>query len=282
MRVTLQDISDGMPWCEERLVRKVLFLSLREFRDTHRATHKHSLKHMRTPKRTLKDTLLNASRKAQALPNAHVQKKTHKRQRVHVAQQRVTHRPQNTHTQKNTHVSKRAHRHEHSNKEQKTNSSQDSHTSINKCTQTQNMQTQLQMCTVKIPHNIQHTDVQENTRTFHKSSVSTRMLRSHKTQLLNKKYTESETRTHGTPQQHSVNNTQTLLSAPVPARTLRSHTPTSLSGQYQLYSCSLLFLSQLQPLWNDGSTSTSLIFTVLSHFTHRFIVEILGWKQTHS
>uniref|UniRef100_UPI0037E79595 protein Jumonji-like n=1 Tax=Semicossyphus pulcher TaxID=241346 RepID=UPI0037E79595 len=31
------DISDGMPWCEERLVRKVLFLSLREFRDTHRS-----------------------------------------------------------------------------------------------------------------------------------------------------------------------------------------------------------------------------------------------------
>lgn len=241
--VTLQDISDGMPWCEERLVRKVLFLSLREFRDTHRATHKHSLKHMRTPKRTLKNTLLHTPRKAQALPNAHTQKKTHKRQRVQVAEQRVTHRPPNTHTQKNTHVSKRAHRHEH-NKEQKTNLSQDLHTSINKCTQTQDMQTQLHMCTAKIPHKVQHTHLQENTRTFHRSSVSTRTLRSHKTQLLNTKYTETETCTHRTPQQHSVNNTQTLMRAPVPARTLRSHTPTSLSGQYQLYS-SFLFLSQL-------------------------------------
>ncbi|XP_061918396.1 protein Jumonji-like isoform X2 [Entelurus aequoreus] len=33
------DMSDGMPWCEERLVRKVLFLSLREFRDGRRAAH---------------------------------------------------------------------------------------------------------------------------------------------------------------------------------------------------------------------------------------------------
>ncbi|XP_061771177.1 uncharacterized protein LOC133561721 [Nerophis ophidion] len=33
------DMSDGMPWCEERLVRKVLFLSLREFRDGRRAEH---------------------------------------------------------------------------------------------------------------------------------------------------------------------------------------------------------------------------------------------------
>uniref|UniRef100_A0A7N6FLI3 Uncharacterized protein n=1 Tax=Anabas testudineus TaxID=64144 RepID=A0A7N6FLI3_ANATE len=59
------DISDGMPWCEERLVRKVLFLSLREFRDRHRATHKHSIKHTRVPKRTSKNTLLHAPRKAQ-------------------------------------------------------------------------------------------------------------------------------------------------------------------------------------------------------------------------
>ncbi|XP_061814288.2 uncharacterized protein [Nerophis lumbriciformis] len=35
----VQDMSDGMPWCEERLVRKVLFLSLREFRDGRRAAH---------------------------------------------------------------------------------------------------------------------------------------------------------------------------------------------------------------------------------------------------
>uniref|UniRef100_A0A8C9YEE0 Uncharacterized protein n=1 Tax=Sander lucioperca TaxID=283035 RepID=A0A8C9YEE0_SANLU len=39
---------DGMPWCEERLVRKVLFLSLREFRDTHRASHIHTRTHKRT------------------------------------------------------------------------------------------------------------------------------------------------------------------------------------------------------------------------------------------
>lgn len=226
-----------MPWCEERLVRKVLFLSLREFRDTHRATNKHSLKHMRTPKRTLKNTVLHAPRKAQALPKAHTQKKTHKRQTVHVAQQRVPHRPPNTHTQKNALVSKRTHSHEHNN-EQKRNLSQDLHLSLNKCNQTQGMPTQLHMCASKIPQNIKYTHFQENKHTFHKSSVSTRTLRSHKTLLLNTKYGESATRTHGAPQHHSVNNT--LLSAPVPARTLRSHTPTSLSGQYLLYFSFLL------------------------------------------
>ncbi|XP_030226481.1 uncharacterized protein LOC115554031 isoform X1 [Gadus morhua] len=30
------DVSDGMPWCEERMVQKVLFLSLKEFRDARR------------------------------------------------------------------------------------------------------------------------------------------------------------------------------------------------------------------------------------------------------
>ncbi|KAG7235507.1 hypothetical protein INR49_002643 [Caranx melampygus] len=68
------DINDGMPWCEERLVRKVLFLSLREFRDTHRAAHKHS--HIRAHKRSCKNTNLHALRKAQA----HTQKNARTRQ----------------------------------------------------------------------------------------------------------------------------------------------------------------------------------------------------------
>ncbi|XP_039974849.1 uncharacterized protein LOC120784810 isoform X2 [Xiphias gladius] len=242
------DISDGMPWCEERLVRKVLFLSLREFRDTHRTTHKQSHIHTRAHNRTSRNTLLHAPRKAQALPNTHTQKNTRTRQSVHVSQQRVTHRPPpNTHTQKNTHssqnmhLSKHIHHHEQNNKGQKTNLSQDSHTPENKCTYTlQKMQTQSKLCTGKITNIVQPTDIQENTHTFQKNSVSTRTLRSHKTQntlsLPNSKYTENEKHAHSTQPKHSMKNTstsentETLLSTPVPARTLRSHTPTSLSG----------------------------------------------------
>ncbi|XP_018521196.1 protein Jumonji isoform X2 [Lates calcarifer] len=231
------DISDGMPWCEERLVRKVLFLSLREFRDTHRTTHKHSHIHTRAHKRTSKNALLHAPRKAQTLPNTHSQKNTRTRQSVHASQQRVTHRPLSTHTPKKTHssqnmhISKHIHRHEHGNKGQKTNLSQDSHTPKTKSTYTlQNMQTQSKICTGKVTHNAQHTDMQGNTHTFQRNSASTRTLRSHKTQnspsLMNSKYAESEKQQH----KHSVKDTQTLLSPPVQARTLRSHTPTSLSG----------------------------------------------------
>uniref|UniRef100_A0A3B4U4W4 Protein Jumonji n=1 Tax=Seriola dumerili TaxID=41447 RepID=A0A3B4U4W4_SERDU len=241
------DISDGMPWCEERLVRKVLFLSLREFRDTHRATHKHSHIHTRAHKRTSKNTLLHAPRKVQTLPNTHTQKNTRTRQSAHTSQQRVTHRPPNTHTQKNTHssqnmhISEHTHRHEHTNKGQKNNLSQDSHAPKTKCNYTlQSTHTQSKTCTGKMTHNAQQTDTHENTHTLQKNSVSTRTLRSHKTHntgsLPNSKHTQTEKHTHSAQRRHSVKNTctpehrQTLLRTPAPARTLRSHTPTSLSG----------------------------------------------------
>ncbi|XP_078109745.1 uncharacterized protein LOC144520028 isoform X2 [Sander vitreus] len=227
------DISDGMPWCEERLVRKVLFLSLREFRDTHRASHIHTRAH----KRTVKKTLLHAQRTTRA------QKNTRTRQRVHTPQQRVTHRARNTqknaHSAQNMHISKHLRPHEHTNKGQKMNLSQDSHTPKNKCTHTlQNMQTQSTTCAGKITHTVQQTHLQENTHTLQKSSGSTRTLRSHKTQntqsLLDTKYTETAKHTHAPRHKHSVKTTctpeNTPLSPPVPARTLRSHTPTSLSG----------------------------------------------------
>ncbi|XP_073341650.1 uncharacterized protein [Pagrus major] len=238
------DISDGMPWCEERLVRKVLFLSLREFRDTHRTTHKHSHIHTRTHSCTSKKTLLRAPRKRQTLPNTHSQKNTCTRQSVHTLQHKVTHRTQNTRTHKNTHstqnmhISKHLRPHEH-NKGKKTNLSQDSYTPKKKCTRTlQNMQTQSKMCTGKMTHTEQHTHLQENTHMFLKNSVSTRTLRSHKTKtslsLLNSKYIESGNRSQRTQHKHSAkntctpDNTQTLLSTAAPARTLRSHTPSSL------------------------------------------------------
>ncbi|XP_042345403.1 uncharacterized protein LOC121945340 [Plectropomus leopardus] len=235
------DISDGMPWCEERLVRKVLFLSLREFRDTHRATHKHTHIHTRARKCTSKNTLCHTQRKTQTLLKTHTEKKTRTRQSVHTPQQRVTHRPPNTHTQKNTHsvknphISKHLRPHEHTNKGQKSNLAQDSHSPKNKCTHTpQNIQTQSKLCAGKITHTVQHTHLQENTHVFQKSSVSTRTLRSHTTQntlsLLNSKYTETAKHTHTSQHKHSLKTTQTLLNPSVPARTLRSHTPSSLGG----------------------------------------------------
>ncbi|XP_071324410.1 uncharacterized protein [Trachinotus anak] len=240
------DISDGMPWCEERLVRKVLFLSLREFRDTHRATHKHSHIHTRAHKRMSKNTLLHTPRKAH-IPNTHTQKNARTRQSAHTSQQRVTDRPPNTHTQKNTHssqnvhISEHTHRYERTNKGQKNNLSQDSHTPKSKCTYTlHSTHTQSKACTGKTTHNTQQTDTQDNSHTLQKSSVSTRTLRSHKTHntasLPNSKHTDTEKHTHGAQRRHSVKNTctpghtQPLLRTLAPVRTLRSHTPTSLSG----------------------------------------------------
>ncbi|KAK2910700.1 uncharacterized protein [Channa argus] len=253
------DISDGMPWCEEHLVRKVLLLSLREFRDTHRATHKLSVKHTRAHKHTSKNTILHAPQKAQNLSNKHTQKNTRTTQRVHTAQQK----PPNTHTLKNTHsakklrISKHMHCHEHTNKGQKATLSQDSHISLNKYTPTQNMQTQSKMCAGKMPHSVQHTHLQENKNTFQKNSVSTRTLRSHKTQLQNTKYTESDKHTHSTHHhQHSVrsscnpDNTQKLLNTPSPARTLRSHTPTSLNGSVVNGSSRCQSLKPAGPSWS--------------------------------
>lgn len=259
--VALQDISDGMPWCEERLVRKVLFLSLREFRDTHRTAHKHSHMHTRTHKCTSKNTLLHAPRKMQTLPNTHTQRSTRTRQSVHTPQQKVTHRPQNTHTQKNRHTAQNMHiskhlcSHEHNARGPRTKPPHDSNAHKNKCTHTlQNMQTQPKLCTGKITHTVQHAHLQENKHMFQKYSASTRTLRSHKTQntlsLLNSKYIKTAKYTHRGQHKHSVKNTcapestQTLLSTPAEARTLRSHTPTSLSGQYHQRSSSPLSQSQ--------------------------------------
>ncbi|XP_033971551.1 protein Jumonji-like isoform X3 [Trematomus bernacchii] len=220
------DISDGMPWCEERLVRKVLFLSLREFRDTHRATQKHSHIHTRAHKHTTKNTLLHAQRKTRTLAKTHKQQNTRTRQSVHTPRQR----PPITHTQKNTqnmHISKPPHG--DSNKGRKNNVSQDSCTPRNKCTSTlQNMQTQ----SGRMTHTVQPT--QDNTHTLQRNSASTRTLRSHKTHktlpLLNSKHAESAKHTHVAQHKHSVKNTQTLLKAATPPRTLRSHPPTRLRG----------------------------------------------------
>ncbi|XP_034052438.1 uncharacterized protein LOC117532938 isoform X2 [Gymnodraco acuticeps] len=217
------DISDGMPWCEERLVRKVLFLSLREFRDTHRATQRNSHIHTRAHKHTTKNTLLHAQRKTRTLPKTHKQQNTRTRQSVHTPRQR----PPITHTQKNTqnmHISKPPHG--DSNKGRKNNVSQDSCTPRNKCTSTQqNMQTQSE----RMAHTVQPT--QDNTHTLQRNAASTRTLRSHKTlPLLNSKHAESAKHTHVAQHKHSVKNTQTLLKAATPPRTLRSHLPTRLRG----------------------------------------------------
>ncbi|XP_075952527.1 uncharacterized protein LOC142955064 isoform X2 [Anarhichas minor] len=220
------DISDGMPWCEERLVRKVLFLSLREFRDTHRATHKHSHIHTRASKNA------RLQRKTQALPKT-------TRASAHAPQQRAAHRPPNTQVQKTTqnmHISKHT-----QSKGQKNNSSQDSYTPKNKCTHTlRNVQTQSKTCAEKITHTVQHAHLRESTHSFQKNSASTRTLRSHKTQnartLPNSRYTETAKHVHAPQHKHSVKNTcatgntRALLSPPVTARTLRSHAPTSLRG----------------------------------------------------
>ncbi|XP_026149947.1 uncharacterized protein LOC113122669 isoform X2 [Mastacembelus armatus] len=233
------DISDGMPWCEERLVRKVLFLSLREFRETHRATNKHSHIHTHAHKRAMKSALLHVPQKAQTLPNTHSQKNTRTRRSVHMPQQRGRH--QNIYTQKNIphaqsmYISKHTDHHDLPNKEQKTNLSQGSHRA--KTQILQNIQIQSKMHAGKITHSIQHTHLQDKTHTFQKNSVSTRILRSHKIQslplMLNSKYIKN---THTTQHKHSVKNSCTpenpelFLNTPVSARTLRSNTHRSVSG----------------------------------------------------
>ncbi|KAM8871079.1 uncharacterized protein AB9W97_017567 isoform 2-T2 [Spinachia spinachia] len=210
------DISDGMPWCEERLVRKVLFLSLREFRDTHRAMHTHSHRHTRVSENT------RLQRKTKALPRM-----TRARQSAHTPQQRAAQRPPNTTA--NTHTAKHL-----QGRAQRNNPSQDSHTPKSKCT-LQKVRTQS-----KMKRTVQHAHLQENTHAFRKNSVTTRMLRSHKKQnarrLPSSRYTETAKKVHAPQQKHSVKNssapgnTRTLLSPHVAARALRSHGPMSLKG----------------------------------------------------
>lgn len=224
-----------MPWCEERLVRKVLFLSLREFRDTHRTAHKQPRMHTRAHKNMSKNPLLYRPRKAQTHLNTHAQKKTR-------TTLKVTHKQQssqkNTQPSQNMHISKESHRQEQTNRGQKPNSSQDSHTPKNRCTHTHNMQPQ---SAGKITYSVQQTDVQENRQKFQKKNGSTRTLRSHTTRnnLLppDSKHTLSDKHTPGAQHKHSVKNsctcenTRTLLTPQAPARTLRSRTPPRQSGQ---------------------------------------------------
>ncbi|CAJ1061865.1 protein Jumonji-like [Xyrichtys novacula] len=199
------DISDGMPWCEERLVRKVLFLSLREFRDTHRATHKNTHIHTCTNKRTQKNTILHAPQKTQTSTNTPSQK----RQSVQLSQQKVTHRPVSTHTQRNQQVSKQLQPHEHNRKGHKNQLSQDAHTP-----KTAN--------TPKNTHTQSHS-VSQRTLT------STRTLRSHTSQTAPVLPNSTKHIPH-TQHRHTVRNTETPLNKASPARTLRSQTPTNLKG----------------------------------------------------
>ncbi|XP_005948200.1 uncharacterized protein LOC102292663 [Haplochromis burtoni] len=219
------DISDGMPWCEERLVRKVLFLSLREYRDKHRAAHTHSHKCPHALQKTL------------TKPNAH--KKTQARKNMHTQQQRLTCKQLNTYTQANTrtaqnlHVSKRLHA-EHTNKRQTAHLNWVSHSPESKCTRIlRNTQTRMKLCKRKVAHTRQRTCTDQKTS-------STRTLRSNKTRntlsLQNSKYPKPAKRTDTAQRAHSLNNmcrsknTKMPLRAALSARTLRSHTPTSVCG----------------------------------------------------
>ncbi|XP_034385123.1 uncharacterized protein LOC117728350 [Cyclopterus lumpus] len=213
------DISDGMPWCEERLVRKVLFLSLREFKDTHRATHKHLHIHTRASKNG------HFQRKTQALP-----KMTRARQSVLAPQQRDTHRPPNT--ARHVRLSKQL-----QSKGQKNTSSQDSHTAKNKCARTpQNVQAQSKTCAGKVAHGVQKTRLRGSTRSFQRNSATTRTLRSHKTPnartLTNSRYAETAKHAHEpcVRNTRTPENTRAPLGPPATARTLRSHALTSLRG----------------------------------------------------
>nr|XP_057909029.1 protein Jumonji-like [Doryrhamphus excisus] len=212
------DISDGMPWCEERLVRKVLFLSLREFRDTRRATHKHSHERAHRRQHACKKSLSRALQKpGERSP-----------------QQRVSHRLQNM--QKNTdglQVDPKSQRSpDHTSKVQKTKLSRN--TQSHKRTSTpmrQSVQTQSKA--------VRHPGLREHAHTFRKDS-STRTLRSHKTQhspsTLNSKYTKSIQVTCKDQHKHSVKkrstpqNVQTLPGVPVPARRRRSHSTKGMRG----------------------------------------------------
>ncbi|XP_074539907.1 uncharacterized protein LOC141800940 [Halichoeres trimaculatus] len=222
------DISDGMPWCEERLVRKVLFLSLREFRDTHRATHKNSHIHTCAHKRTPKNSLLHAPQKTQTPPNTQ-----QKRQSAHTPQQKVTHKQTSTHTQKNQQVPKHLQPHEHNNKGQKTQLSQDAHTP-----KTAN--------TLKNGNTQSHTEQQPHVS--QKTSASTRTLRSHTTQTA-PPLPNSIKHTHNTQHKHTVRTTEVLLNKPSPARTLRSQTPTNLKGSVVNGISRRQALLQASPTW---------------------------------
>ncbi|XP_054638847.1 protein Jumonji-like isoform X2 [Dunckerocampus dactyliophorus] len=215
------DISDGMPWCEERLVRKVLFLSLREFRDTRRATHKHS----ETQKR---------QHACQTSLSRALQKSGERSQR-----QRVSHRLQKMQKSPDASLqvnrkSKRSGNRDHTNRVHKTNLSQDTQSRKPASAPTrQSMQTQSK--------GARYPGSREHVHTFRKNSGSTGTPRSHKTQhspsTLKSKYTKTTRVTRkGQRTQHSVKNrstpqnVHTLPAVPVPARRRRSRSAKGMRG----------------------------------------------------
>ncbi|XP_061632848.1 protein Jumonji-like isoform X2 [Phyllopteryx taeniolatus] len=215
------DISDGMPWCEERLVRKVLFLSLREFRDTRRATHGHLPVYGHKHKHVAKAALSHEPQKSSQKPQ----------------QQRVSHRLQNmqknTHSLQNTKVKSKHHR-DRTNKVQKTNLSQDTYSPKSKSNHIERrIHTQPKRSREKT---VQHTSFQEHS---HNNSVSTRTLRSQKMPnpplMSTSKYTNT-TKPQTTQHKHRVKNmmppknVRTLLRTPVPTRNRTSRCPKGIKG----------------------------------------------------
>ncbi|XP_037129760.1 uncharacterized protein LOC119135887 isoform X1 [Syngnathus acus] len=215
------DISDGMPWCEERLVRKVLFLSLREFRDTRRATHGHLPANGHKRKHVSKAPLSLEPQKSNQKPQ----------------QQRVSHRLQNmqkkTHSLQNTQV-KTKQQSGHTNKVHKSKLSQDTHSQKSKTTQTEErIHTQPKLCREKT---VQHTSLQEHA---HNKAVSTRTLRSRKmtnsSSTLTSKYTNTTKQPQRSQHKHSVKNrrppknVQLLTRTPVEAGK-RSRSPKGIRG----------------------------------------------------
>ncbi|XP_047454905.1 uncharacterized protein LOC125016451 isoform X2 [Mugil cephalus] len=226
------DISDVMPWREERLIRKVLFLSLREFRDKHRAAHQHI--HKRAHKRPSKNILLHDPQKTQKNARKH----------VHTPQHRVACRPPNAHIQKNLHaaqnirISEHLRPHESTKRQQKVDIPQASHSPKTKCPHVlQNAPSKVS--TGKDKQASQHAPLKQ-AYMLQKSSLSNRTLRSHKTQntqsLVDSKYKETAKHAYTTRHRHSVKSshapedTQTLLTSPPRARTLRSQATTGPSG----------------------------------------------------
>ncbi|XP_049586246.1 protein Jumonji isoform X2 [Syngnathus scovelli] len=215
------DISDGMPWCEERLVRKVLFLSLREFRDTRRATHGHLPANGHKRKHVSKAPLSLEPQKSNQKPQ----------------QQRVSHRLQNmqkkTHSLQKTQVKTKQHS-GHTNKVHKSKLSQDTHSQKSKTTQTEErIHTQPKLCREKT---VQHTSLQEHA---HNKAVSTRTLRSRKmtnsSSTLTSKYTNTTKQPQRSQHKHSVKNrrppknVQLLTRTPVEAGK-RSRSPKGIRG----------------------------------------------------
>lgn len=194
-----------MPWCEERLLRKVLFLSLREFRDKHSHIHKRALR------RTSKNTLLH-------LPTRRTQRTRYTRNTVAVQEQRpICKSAADRSTKKGSHPTKNRHISKQPNKVRETKTSRGSH-SAKKRQCGPSLQTKQKQPTLrvgKVRYSVKRTHLQQGHRPT--SSLSGRMLRSHKTQellLRNSKHTQAPA----------------PLKSPVLSRTVRSEPPSRLPG----------------------------------------------------